>query len=216
MNRLLRFYHSGATEDLDAVVHHAIEKGYKEINLIGFSLGGNLTLKYLGEDRRIDKAIQKAAVFSVPLDLHASCVQISKPGNFIYSNRFLRHLKKKIRTKAEALPNELSVTGLSDLKTLMHFDDHYTAPIHGYDNAKHYYESCSSIRFVDSIAIPTLIVNALNDPFLPKECYPVEKLKKHKKVTLHVPKRGGHVGFAEFNEDKVYWSEKRALDFINS
>ncbi|MDX1628013.1 MAG: alpha/beta fold hydrolase [Fulvivirga sp.] len=213
MNKQLRFYHSGATDDLDLVVAHAKDKGYDEINLVGFSLGGNLTLKYLGEKKRPE--IHRAITFSVPLDLHSSCDQISKPGNVLYSNRFLRNLKKKVRQKAQQMP-ELKTNDLHKIKTLIDFDDQYTAPIHGFKNAVHYYESCSAIGFLENIKIPTLIVNAANDPFLSDECYPRELLKDHRYVKLEVPRHGGHVGFASFSGDNTFWSEKRALHFIDT
>ena len=94
MNRQLRFYHSGATEDLDTVIAHSQSVGYREIYLIGFSLGGNITLKYLGE-RKVSALLKKAVVFSVPMDLHASCKKISMPGNRIYANRFFAEFKRK-------------------------------------------------------------------------------------------------------------------------
>lgn len=214
MNRKIRFYHSGATDDLNHVVHHAISKGYEEIFLIGFSLGGNLTLKYLGEQSdKLPDTIRAAVAFSVPLNLHTSCIKISEPSNWIYSQRFLKSLKAKVEEKSRLIP-ELDASGLSKINNLTEFDDRYTAPIHGYTNAIDYYMQCSSIRFIDFIKRPTLIVNALNDPFLSADCYPTH-LNKHDFVKTEYPSRGGHVGFALFNQNGVYWSEQRALHFIS-
>ena len=103
MNRLPRFYHSGATDDVHRVVQHAIKNGHDEIFLIGFSLGGNLALKYLGESKRPTE-VRAAVAFSVPLDLEASCRQISQLENWLYAQRFLGNLKEKIRKKAQAIP----------------------------------------------------------------------------------------------------------------
>jgi uncharacterized protein len=215
INRQLRFYHSGATDDLDHVIRHALGSGlYNEINLIGFSLGGNLTLKYLGEKRNRPEAIKKAVAYSVPMDLHTSCLQISQPGNWIYTQRFLKSLRKKVTEKSN-YRKELDIRALSKIKTLMEFDDHFTGPIHGYKNALDYYEQCSAIRFLDQIALPTLIVNAQNDPFLSKECYPSDQLKTHPFVKVEIPQRGGHVGFTQFHENGLYWSEVRALAFLH-
>lgn len=215
VNKKLRFYHSGATDDLDEVIDHSIKKGYQRIYLIGFSLGGNITLKYLGEKgAKINPKIKGGVTFSVPLNLHSSCITISKRSNFIYSKRFLINLKKKVKVKFEKMPDQLDVSKLDEIQTLIAFDDNYTAPIHGFKDAVHYYESCSSINFLDSIAVPTLIVNALNDPFLADDCYPHEALQQHTYVKLETPKRGGHVGFTAFNEEKLYWSEKRAVSFV--
>ena len=214
VNKQLRFYHSGATDDLDCVVEHATRIGYKEIYLIAFSLGANMTLKYLGEkDRRPE--IKKAVVFSVPMDLHASCIKISKPSNWLYSNRFLNSLKAKIIAKSRVM-NELDVKGIHKLKTLIDFDDRYTAPLHGFMSAVDYYNRCSSLHFVESIKIPALIVNAQNDPFLSETCYPHRQLSMHACVRLEDPGFGGHVGFAQFTKNGLYWSEERALSFITN
>lgn len=214
LNHQLRFYHSGATEDLDTVVQHAAHKGYKKIYLIGFSLGGNVTLKYLGEQKE-STLIQRAVTFSVPLDLHSSCIKISQPGNWIYATRFLRSLKKKIIAKSK-VRQELDIRGINDIRSILEFDDRYTAPLHGFKNAVDYYTQCSSIHFVSSISIPTLIVNAQNDPFLSPQCYPTDLLRAHPYVTFENPVRGGHVGFAQFRKNGLYWSEERAMDFLTS
>ena len=214
MNRQLRFYHSGATDDLDTVIRHAVHnRGYQEVFLVGFSLGGNITLKYLGEGAPHD-SIKKAVVFSVPLHLKSSCEKISLPANRIYSNRFLKSLKSKILTKAR-FRHELDTSALGQIKTLADFDDRYTAPLHGFRDAADYYERCSSIRFVDRISTPTLIINTMNDPFLSQECFPSARLQDHPFVKLQIPNRGGHVGFTQFNKNGLYWSEERALEFFS-
>lgn len=214
LNRKLHFYHSGATYDLATVIEHANNLNqYSEIVLIGFSLGGNLTLKYLGEERERPTELKKAIAFSVPLDLGSSCKKISQPVNWIYSKRFVTSLSKKVIAKSQVIP-ELDARPLSKIKTLAEFDDVYTGPIHGYKDAQEYYEKNSAIQFITNITIPTLVVNALNDPFLSKECYPTELVKNHSFVQLETPSRGGHVGFAQFNKNGVYWSEQRAINFL--
>jgi predicted alpha/beta-fold hydrolase len=216
INKQLRFYHSGATDDLDFVIQHAHSKNrYSEINLIGFSLGGNLTLKYLGENHQSQALLKKAVAFSVPMDLHASCLQISQPANWIYAQRFLRSLKKKITDKSYSYP-ELETKGLSKINTLLEFDDHYTAPLHGFQNAIDYYTRSSSIHFLSQIKIPTLIVSALNDPFLSKTCFPSVGEINNSTITFEISKRGGHCGFSLFDQNGVYWSELRALSFIGN
>lgn len=212
MNRQLRFYHSGATEDLHRIIEHGMAKGYKDINLIGFSLGGNLTLKYLGE-RKSPESIKRAVTISVPLDLYQSCLKISQPSNWIYSKRFLDNLKEKIIRKSK-LRGGLNITGIDNIRTLLSFDDRYTAPLHGFDNAIEYYTRCSAIHYLNGINIPTLIVSASNDPFLSKSCYPEPGFITSCHVTFEEPAQGGHVGFAQFNKNGLYWSEERALEFI--
>lgn len=214
MNRQLRFYHSGATDDLDTVVNHAMKKSnYQYLSLIGFSLGGNLTLKYLGEKGdSLDSKIHKSVVFSVPLDLHASCQTISR--HWIYTQRFVRGLKQKVINKSKQNP-ALKIDEIHKIKTLIDFDDAYTAPIHHFKNAIDYYQKCSSIHFVENICIPTLIINALNDPFLDQATYQSQVWQKNKWLHFETPSSGGHVGFALFNQNGLYWSELKALDFIN-
>ncbi|QSE97059.1 YheT family hydrolase [Fulvivirga lutea] len=217
VNKKLRFYHSGATDDLDTVVKHCLNKNYDELVLVGFSLGGNITLKYLGEQgQNVTKKISKAVAISVPVNLHTSCIKISKPGNLVYSKRFLRNLKKKVRNKARIMPDQLDIKGLGAISTLIEFDNRYTAPIHGFNDAVDYYTKCSSLYFLDSIARPTLVINAKNDPFLSEDCYPTKQLENHPFVTLEIPDYGGHVGFTEFNDEKMYWSEKRAVAFAST
>lgn len=215
VNNSIKSYHSGFTEDLQEVIKYASRSKVTTISLVGFSLGGNLTLKYLGGESNINDRIKCAVVFSIPLDLHHGCLEVSKPGNIIYSERFLRSLKQKVREKAKKFP-ELQIQHLSSVHNLMTFDDKFTAPMHGFKSALDYYQSCSALYALENIQIPTLIVNALNDPFLPTACYPYEILKSHEFVNLETPARGGHVGFCSINGSEFYWSEERTYDFIAS
>lgn len=217
VNKQLRFYHSGATDDLEFVIQHALHKyGYKDIVLMGFSLGGNITLKYLGEKGLdIPAEVKKAIVFSVPMDLYGSSLKISQPSQFVYSRRFLKSLQAKIKAKAALMPEKLDLAHFASIKKLKDFDDHYTAPLHGFTDALHYYKSCSSLYFLERIKLKTLIINAQNDPFLSKECYPFFLLENHPTVYFESPKEGGHCGFAEYNSENIFWSEKRALEFAS-
>jgi uncharacterized protein len=212
MNRARRFYHSGATDDLATVIAHAALT-YANIYLVGFSLGGNLTLKYLGEPD-VNSKVRKAVVFSVPVHLESSCRKISTPGNRIYARRFVKSLKKKIVEKEKKMPGSFDLGALAQVRTLLDFDSAFTAPIHGFESAHHYYETCSAVNFLPAITTPALIVNTMNDPFLSPECFPVDACKDNLFLQLQIPARGGHVGFAQFNKNGVYWSEQRALHFI--
>jgi predicted alpha/beta-fold hydrolase len=214
INRALRFYHSGATDDLATVAEHANSLNqYEQIFLVGFSLGGNLTLKYLGEERKRPASLTKAATFSVPIDLGASCAKISQPSNWIYSRRFLKSLRKKVLSKSRLMKG-LDTSSLDKVTTLREFDDYFTGPIHGFKDASDYYHHCSAIRFVKNIQLPTLFINATNDPFLSPECYPHALLKDHAFVTFESPQHGGHVGFTQFNKNGLYWSEQRSINFF--
>jgi predicted alpha/beta-fold hydrolase len=197
------------------VIQHSISIGYTDISLVGFSLGGNLTLKYLGEQSsQLYTNVKRAVTFSVPINLHTSCIEISKPSNWVYNKRFLTSLKEKVFKKAKSFPN-INIEPLSSITRLIEFDNLYTAPIHGFIDAVDYYKQCSAIRFIEYIERPTLIVSALNDPFLSTDCYP-HHLHNHPYLKFEYPKRGGHVGFALFNQNGLYWSELKALQFIQS
>lgn len=213
VNNSIKSYHSGFTEDLKEVINHAAKPAnIRTIALVGFSLGGNMTLRYLGE-RLVEKKVKVAITLSVPLDLHQSCLKISEPGNVIYARRFLKTLKQKVKDKAAVFP-EIQTNHLTKVNDLKTFDDFYTAPLHGFRDALDYYKSCSSINVLSKIMIPTLILNAKNDPFLPESCYPYLIVKKLKHVYLQTPARGGHVGFYSFYHGH-YFSEKRAIEFAN-
>ncbi len=213
MNRKVIFYHSGATYDLDTVVNF-VQEGYRDIYLVGFSLGGNLTLKYLGEKRFPNLKIRKAVAISVPLDLAKSCEKISSGENTIYSRRFLTTLKEKIMRKSLAFPDELPLGSLRKTKTLWDFDEYFTGPLHGFSDAAEYYQVNSSLQFLPQINIPTLILNAQNDPFLAETCFPVKLAKTLDLVHFEFPKYGGHVGFSGSSREKSYYSELRAVEFI--
>jgi len=206
------FYHSGATYDLNTVVAH-VEKDYEHIFLIGFSLGGNLTLKYLGENHTLSNKIKKAVAISVPLHLESSSKKISTGTNLIYSKRFLKTLKLKILAKAKVFPEAFNLDKLPLLKTLMDFDEHFTAPIHGFKNAKDYYTKNSSLYYLEKIKVPTLIINALNDPFLSDSCFPYSIGEKFNHLYMDFPLLGGHVGFQ--THDGNYWTEERTFEFIS-
>lgn len=213
-NRLLKSYHNGVTDDLAWVIRHAEEVArYRSIDLIGFSLGGNLTLNYLGRER-VARSIRRAVVFSVPCDLKGSAKMLSKPSNILYMKRFLHDLHQKIREKMAIMPHRISDDGYENIKTFKAFDDRYTAPIHGFRDAEDYWHQCSSKPILGEISIPTLIVNAANDPFLSTSCYPVKEAARSRYVTLEIPSHGGHVGFALFNKEELYWSEKRAAHWL--
>jgi len=214
MNLTPTFYHSGATYDLDTIVKHTITKGYSSIILIGFSLGGNLTLKFLGENPQKYPQIKSAVTFSVPLDLSTGCDEISKLKNKHYAFRFLRKLKKKVRAKHKIMGDNFPLNGVDSISTIKDFDNAFTGPLHGFKDADEYYEKSSSIHYLNSINTPTLIINALNDPFLPKTCYPTSHLKDHESIWFETPKHGGHVGFGPAAKDGSYWSERRSFEFI--
>jgi len=212
-----RFYHSGDTEDLQTTVSHITAgNSYSELALIGFSLGGNVILKYLGEKgENVAPLIKKAVTFSVPCDLTACERTITLSGRGIYLKRFLRLLHKKIQTKMKAMPGSIDDSGYSRIKTLKEFDDRYTAPLHGFKDALDYYEKSSCGPFLSHISIPTLLVSSADDPFLAESAYPFQQARTSPNFFLEVTDFGGHVGFISFNGLGEYWSEFRAVRFLN-
>jgi uncharacterized protein len=216
-NKKPRFYHSGDTEDLQTAVSYVIAgNNYSELALIGFSLGGNVILKYLGEKAgNVHPSVKKAVTFSVPCDLTACGDKISKSGGGIYLKRFLRLLHKKIKMKMRVMPGSIDDKAYNQIKTLKDFDDRYTAPLHGFRDALDYYEKSSCGPFLRNISIPTLLVNSADDPFLAEAAYPVREARASAHLALEVPDFGGHVGFMAFNRSGEYWSESRAVAFLN-
>ncbi|MCP3901065.1 MAG: alpha/beta fold hydrolase, partial [Desulfobacteraceae bacterium] len=213
-NKLLKSYHSSFTDDLALTIQHAKKKQrYDEIALIGFSIGGNITLVHLGRDK-VDPIVKKAAVLSVPCDLKGSSECLAKFQNIIYMKRFLRMFHEKIKAKMIFMPEEINDKAYNNIKNFKDFDDRYTAPIHGFKNALDYWEKSNSLQFIPNIKIPTLILSAKNDPFLSDSCYPIKESTGNKNITLEMPESGGHVGFIAFNQEKIYWSERRVAAFL--
>lgn len=217
-NRLLHSYHCGATEDLQTIISHALKTGrYGHLSLVGFSLGGNMTLKYLGDlGTDVDPRICGAVAFSVPCDLASSSVALESFANRIYMTRFLADLRKKIRLKMAMFPGQLHDEGLDKMRTFREFDHAYTAPLHGFESGVEYWRLASSKPVLPRIAIPTLLVNARNDPFLAPPCFPEEAARINPNFHFEAPRSGGHVGFVSFNARSEYWSETRAVEFIKN
>ena len=217
INRALRFYHSGATDDLDFIIRQAHDRGANQISLAGFSLGGNLTLKWLGEQgENPPHFIRKAVAFSVPLHLSSSSRKLARWENRIYTHRFLQTLIKKVTEKSALYPNDITIGMLANIKSLKDFDDVITGPLHGFKDAEDYYEQNSSFYFLEKIRIPVLIVNAQNDPFLTEECIPFKLAESLDFVYLEAPKYGGHCGFYPKNYQGITWSEKRAAEWFKN
>jgi uncharacterized protein len=215
-NQLPRFYHSGETTDLDFVLQHAIAKGHRRISIMGFSLGGNVTLKYAGErGAAMYPEIKKVVAFSVPMDLLACSRNIEKRENWIYLQRFLKSLKPKLEEKARRYPAQINASQYAQVRTFFDFDDFFTGPIHGFAGADDYYRQSSSMHFVEKITLPTLIVNAQNDPLVPYKSLPIDRIAAMPNVWLDLPVAGGHCGFRPaVVKQQAYWSEQRALDFL--
>lgn len=214
-NRLYKSYHAGATHDLKEVIDYILSlKQYTSISLIGFSLGANVILKYLGENKNLPKPISAAVGISVPCDLAGSLGAINKRRNFVYSKRFLLTLKNQLRTRSQLFPEQIEKSQISACTSLRDIDELYTSKAHGFKDADDYYGQNSSLQFLNKIQIPTLILSAANDSFLSSSSYPFKEATHSEYLYLEVPKYGGHVGFVENHTH--YYHEKRTLNFIES
>lgn len=216
-NRLLSSYHSGATRDLDTVIRHALAlSSPRQIALIGFSMGGNLTLKYLGDQAEdLDPRIVGAVTYSVPCDLASSSRRLEGLIQRLYMARFLASLRIKIREKMQRFPGQLDDSGLDAMRTFAEFDGAYTAPLHGFASAEDYWQRASCGPVLPRLTIPTLLVNAANDPFLAPACYPVAVARESAALSLELPSSGGHLGFVTRHRHNEYWSETRAVEFLS-
>lgn len=210
-NRLPRFYHSGETEDLRAIVSR-VAGAYESVALVGFSLGGNITLKYLGEAPPHPR-VTRAATVSVPIHL-ASCARRldRERGNRLYRHRFLRSMRAKIAAKARQFPASLDVAGLDKITTFEQFDGRFTGPLHGFRDAEDYWARSSARQFLLKIAVPTLLLNARNDPFLTPACFPAAEASASPHLFLEAPESGGHVGFLDLGRGP--WWSRRVSDFL--
>jgi predicted alpha/beta-fold hydrolase len=212
-NRKYKSYNAGKTDDLDEIIRYILNKDkYSNIALIGFSLGGNLLLKYLGERIDVPKEISHAIAVSSPLSLKGSLESLTQFHNWVYRTSFLYHLRKKYKLKVSRFPEHASSSEINKIKSLLAFDNIYTAPAHGFADAYDYYKKNSSLQFIPHIRIPTLILNAENDSFLSPLCYPRELASKLKNLYLEAPEYGGHVGF--YQPGNTYYNETRALQFL--
>ena len=214
-NLKYRSYHSGATADLQEIIDHIlIHRKYDFIIVKGFSLGGNIALKYLGERDKIPHQLKAAIAVSVPCSLGGSCVELHKFKNVLYHDRFKKHLLAKLKEKQMRFPEMVTNDEIKSIKTLKDFDDAYTSVAHGFKDAMDYYKQCSSLQFLDKIKIPALILNARNDSFLSADCFPEAIAEKNRNLFLEMPLHGGHVGFHE--PENIYYNEKRALRFVQN
>lgn len=217
-NLLLSTYHSGKTEDLEFVIAHLIENySYTKIMIVGYSLGGNITLKYFGEHvKTIPNNVSCGVAISVPVDLASSSKTMGTSKNKLYMYKFLRSLRKKILIKKQKYPEyRLDIKRLLKSKTFKEFDGLYTAPVSGFSGPEDYWEKASSKPYLSSIKKPVLLITSSDDPFLAEECYPFKEAKESNHFHLEVTKYGGHVGFiSSFFSKNNRWLENRILQFI--
>jgi uncharacterized protein len=216
-NRLPRRYHAGETGDIRYFLHKLRTDGHEgPVTAAGYSLGGNVLLKYLGESAA-DTPLVAAAAVSVPLDLHASSKALSLGISRLYQNYLLKRMKLSVSRKFDRHTAAFDWDKAMKARTFAEFDDAVTAPLHGFANKDDYYDRCSSVAFLQSIARPTLVINARDDPFLTPDMTPPETCLSET-VTIEVSERGGHVGFIAGGTPwrPQYYLPKRIIEFLES
>lgn len=220
MNRARRMYHSGETTDLDFVVRRLVAaRPEQPLVLAGFSLGGNVLLKWLGEQGAdVPAQVRGAAAVSVPYDLERGSRHIERGFARVYGRHFLRTLRAKARAKLRLFPALFDHAALERARTLFEFDEAVTAPVHGFRSASDYYSRSSSLRFLSGVRRPTLLLSARNDPFLPPEILVDVSEVARDNPSLHVEfhELGGHVGFVSGRNPfrPCYYAEWRVVDFL--
>ncbi len=211
-NKTTRSYHMGDTADLAEVVSHASSKEqYNCIVLIGFSIGGSMTLKYLGGGNHPNE-LQGAITFSVPCSFSDTIKQLKKLSGRPYSHNFLKKIRRKLHRQSSILGiDESEIKEINSIETLT---ERIILPIYGFSSLEEYDSICSCLQYLDKISVPTFIGNALNDPLLGPDSYPLDLAREHPYIYLETPKYGGHCGF-NCSKSQTGWMENRAQTFLD-
>lgn len=211
-------YHAGLTDDLRQIISELAERdGLTELYIGGFSLGGNVVVKLAGEyGDGAPPELKGVVAVSPSIDLNASADAIEMRSNIIYSMRFVWSLRTRLRIKARLFPEHYDASMLRGVWTIRKFDDVYTAPHAGFGNVANYYEQASSSQFISRIIVPTLIVHARDDPFIPFAPFQHPDIEANPNVALLAPEHGGHVGFisADREGEDRFWAEITAVEFV--
>jgi len=217
-NCLARSYHAGDSEEVDWILRRLKQQNTRrKIYGVAVSLGGNMLLKWLGEQGEAARpVVERAVAISAPLDLHAAGRQLDSGFNrFLYTRHFLQSLRPKVLAKIAAHGLAIEPLAVRACSTFRAIDDLYTAPFHGFKNADDYWTQTSSKPWLKAICVPTLVINARNDPFLPESALPNAAEVSHA-VTLEFPRDGGHVGFVTGKfPGQLDWLPRRIVDFIS-
>jgi uncharacterized protein len=217
-NRTARMYHAGETEDLGFVLD-LLARRFPDapLGVLGYSLGGNVLLKYLGEQGSSASSRVRAAVaVSVPFDLAAGARRLERGVGRLYSEHFLRSLRRKYAEKRETIGARCDSARVRRSRTLREFDDAATAPLHGFRDVEHYYASSSSRAFLRRVRVPTLLLHSFDDPFLPPEAVPVAEAEENPFLIGCFTRHGGHMGFLAGPHPWAveYWAEAEAARFL--
>ena len=210
-------YHSGLSADVDVVMKTLAAEGHHAIVVAGYSLGGNLALKLAGEHGAAPPPwLRAVAAVSPVMDLPRCVDALEKPSNAIYQWNFVRNLKARMRRKVAAFPDRFSIEPLARIRTVRAFDEAYTAPFFGFRDATDYYHRAASLRVVDRITVPALIISAKDDPFVPSDSFADNALARNAAVSVRVTPHGGHCAFVAARNDTHdgYWAEWTLMEFL--
>ena len=220
VNRVPRMYHSGETSDLDFVVRRLVgEHPGQPLVIAGFSLGGNVLLKWLGErGEDVPPEVRAAAAVSVPFDLEQGARKLERGFSRLYTWHFLKSLRRKARAKLQHFPGLFDQEALDRATSLYEFDDCVTSPVHGFTGAHDYYSRSSSLQFLPGIRRPTLLLSSYDDPFLPRKVLDdvLMMARNNDLIEAEFHSRGGHVGFVSGRSPlrPSYHAEERAIEFL--
>jgi predicted alpha/beta-fold hydrolase len=220
-NSARRLYHSGETSDTDFIIKEKLLREHPTLRLliVGVSLGGNVLLKWLGEQGdAVPVQVERAAGVSVPFDLEAGSIFMEQGISPIYTRHFLKTLSDKTVAKLRQYPDLCDIDRLRACRSFRDFDDLVTGPVHGFADSHDYYSKSSSIRFIENIRVPTFLINSWDDPFLPGET--LERVREivrgNPKLHLELTKKGGHVGWIEGTPwNQRYYMEERVVRWMN-
>ncbi len=211
-------YHSGMSSDPAAIIEELVElDGLTRIAVIGYSLGGNIALRLAGAHGPCGPAgaITSVCAVSPTMDLRRCVDALEQPSNLLYELNFVRNLRGRMRRKAKAFPGRFNLKALSGVRTVRGFDEAFTAPHHGFKDAEDYYFRASSLRIINQIAVPTLILSAKDDPFVPSDQFSEPSVVANPAITTTITEHGGHCGFLTHSSDHFdgYWAEKLSVEF---
>lgn len=212
-------YNNGMSGDVRSVLGElAARDGLDSIWLGGYSMGGNLVLRAAGELGASSRVLKGVVAVCPNIDPAACTAALIQPRNWIYNRHFVQNLKARLRRKAALFPGKFDLAPLAGIRTLLDFDEAYTAPDGGYKSAPDYYEQAGSRHVLGAIAVPTLILTAQDDPFIPYRIFNTPAIRTNSRISFEAPMHGGHCGFVQRavpGEDR-YWAESRLIDFITT
>ncbi len=213
--RLLKMTTSDSSEELGWITEHAIVKGgYRRVFHVGYSMGGNICLLYLGrEARRLPDEVVGGAAFCATIDLPVCSRIMDSSTGKLYTWHFLRKMSRGMLEKHKQFPGQIDLETLARVRSFREFDEHFTAPMMGFKDADDYWRRASASAWLHKLSVPTLLVNPSNDPFLGGDCYPLECARKSRLLYLETPEEGGHCGFIGA-KNQEWWPATRSKEFF--